>query len=219
MRLTGLILDLDGTSAESHPMAIELIGGAIARYAERDLTPEEVMGLFGPNEKGIFRAAVGEERWEQAWETYLDDYTNRHDLCPAPFPGMTELLVRLHDCGCRLGLVTGKTAATAGISLGYFGISDLFSGVEGGSMEGLVKAEAIGSLLTEWGLDASAVAYVGDTPGDVRESRRAGVPAVAAAWSTFTDRAVLEAEEPDAIFDSVGEFAAWVVDRCCGGSH
>jgi len=214
--LSGVILDLDGTIAESHPMAIQLIGGAIARYAERDLTPEEVVGLFGPNEKGIFRIAVGEERWKQAWETYLDDYTNRHDLCPVPFSGMRELLERLHDCGCRLGLVTGKTATTAGISLDYFGISDLFSGVRGGSMEGVVKAEAIDSLLTEWGLDASAVAYVGDTPGDVRESRRAGVPAVAAAWSDFADREGLEAEGPDAIFDSVEEFAAWAEDQCCG---
>ena len=40
MSLSGVILDLDGTIAESHPMAIQLIGGAIARYAERDLTPE-----------------------------------------------------------------------------------------------------------------------------------------------------------------------------------
>ena len=215
MSISGVIFDLDGTIAESHPMAIQLIGGAIAAYAERDLTPQEVMALFGPNEKGIFRAALGEERWELAWDQYLDDYTNRHDLCPAPFPAMKELLERLHACGCRLGLVTGKTVTTAGISLDYFGITDLFSGVAGGSMEGVVKAEAIDSLLAAWDLEPSQVAYVGDTVGDVTESRRAGVEAVAAAWSSFADRAGLEAAEPDALFDSVDEFAAWVEGRCC----
>ena len=216
MSLSGVIFDLDGTIAESHPMAIELIGGAIAEYSDRDLSPEEVTSLFGPNEQGIFRTAVGEERWEQAWEQYLDDYINLHDLCPEPFPGIKDLLEGLHACGCRLGLVTGKTATTAGISLDYFGISNLFSGVEGGSMDGVVKAGAIESLLRAWDLDESDVVYVGDTVGDVTESRRAGVEAVAAAWSGFADRAGLEAEKPDVLFDDVASFAAWVVDRCCG---
>jgi phosphoglycolate phosphatase/pyrophosphatase PpaX len=217
MNLAGVILDLDGTIAESHPMAIQLIGNAIARYGSRDLTPEEVVALFGPNEQGIFRAAVGDEHWEAAWELYLADYSARHDLCPEPFPGIRELLRRLHDCGCRIGLVTGKTVTTAGISLEVFGIDHLFSGVEGGSMDGVVKAEAIDRLRKAWGLDATEVAYVGDTPLDVRESKRAGVTAVAAAWSAFTDRSVLEAEAPDAIFESVDEFAEWMVEQACTG--
>jgi phosphoglycolate phosphatase/pyrophosphatase PpaX len=215
--LAGVILDLDGTIAESHPMAIQLIGNAIAEYGGRDLTPEEVVALFGPNEQGIFRAAVGEEHWEAAWEMYLGDYSARHDLCPEPFPGIKELLQRLHDCGSRLGLVSGKTEATVGISLEVFGIDHLFSGVEGGSMDGVVKAEAIDRLLKAWNLDATEVAYVGDTALDVRESKRAGVTAVAAAWSAFTDRSVLEAEAPDAVFESVDEFAEWMVEQACTG--
>lgn len=215
MSLSGVILDLDGTIAESHPMAIQLIGNAIAEHGGRDLTPEEVVALFGPNEQGIFRAAVGDEHWEAAWEQYLADYSARHDLCPEPFPGIRELLRRLHDCGSLLGLVTGKTEATAGISLEVFGIGDLFSGVEGGSMDGVVKAEAIDRLLDAWNLDATEVAYVGDTALDVRESKRAGVTAVAAAWSAFTERSVLEAEGPDALFESVDEFAEWMVEQAC----
>lgn len=214
MSLAGVILDLDGTIAESHPMAIQLIGKAIAEHGGRDLSPAEVVGLFGPNEQGIFRAAVGDQ-WEQAWEMYVADYVTFHDLCPSPFPGMSELLERLHACGCKLGLVTGKTTTTAGISLDVFGVSDLFSGVEGGAFEGVVKAEAIQRIMDAWGLEASEVAYVGDTPGDVRESLRAGVMAVAAAWSDFSDRGLLVAEKPDAIFDDVGEFAAWVEGRAC----
>jgi phosphoglycolate phosphatase/pyrophosphatase PpaX len=215
MSLSGVILDLDGTIAESHPMAIQLIGTAIAEHGGRDLAPEEVVALFGPNEQGIFRAALGDEHWEAAWERYLADYSARHDLCPEPFPGIKELLQRLHDCGSRLGLVSGKTEATVGISLEVFGIDHLFSGVEGGSMDGVVKAEAIDRLLEAWNLDATEVAYVGDTPLDVRESKRAGVTAVAAAWSAYTDRSVLEAEAPDAIFESVDDFAEWMVEQAC----
>lgn len=216
MSLSGVIFDLDGTIAESFPMAVELIGGAIAKHGGRELAPEEVIALFGPNERGIFRAAVGEEHWEEAWEMYLADYSSRHDLCPMPFPGIKDLIERLHSCGCRLGLVTGKTETTAGISLDVFGIAPLFSGVEGGSMDGVVKTEAIGRLLSSWQLPADAVAYIGDTAMDIRESKRAGVVAIGAAWSNFADASVLAAESPEAVFDSVEEFAGWVVDEACG---
>ena len=215
VRLSGVIFDLDGTLAESHPMAIQLIGGAISRYAGRDLTPEEVMALFGPNERGIIRAAVGDEHWEEAWETYLADYSARHDLCPAPFSGVHDVLTRLDDCGARLGLVTGKTETTAGISLQVFGIDDLFSGIEGGAMEGIVKAEGIDRIRSAWELPVDEIAYVGDTVMDVREARRAGVMAVAAAWSAFTDAELLASEEPDELFTTVDAFAAWVEPRAC----
>jgi hypothetical protein len=117
------------------------------------LTAEEVVGLFGPNEQGILRAALGEAAWESAWERYLSAYQERHDLCPVPFPGMKPLVERLHGCGCRLGLVTGKTATTATISLDVFGLSPFFSGIGGGAMKGIVKAERITALLKQWSVE------------------------------------------------------------------
>jgi phosphoglycolate phosphatase-like HAD superfamily hydrolase len=59
------------------------------------------------------------------------------------------------------------------------------------------------------------VAYVGDTTLDIRESRKAGVIAVGAAWSGFADRAGLAGEEPDALFDAVDDFARWLEPRAC----
>lgn len=216
MSLSGVIFDLDGTIAESHPMAIELFGSAIADHGGKDLSPEEVVALFGPNEQGILRAAVGDEHWEEAWEAYLDGYRSRHhELCPEPFPGMTNLLDRLHECGCRLGLVTGKTKTTGTISIEFFGLDRLFSGIEGGAMDGVVKAEAIDRLRASWDLPPETVAYVGDTTLDIRESRKAGVIAVGAAWSGFADRAGLAGEEPDALFDAVDDFARWLEPRAC----
>ena len=146
MKLTGVIFDLDGTIAESHPMAFQLIGGAIADHGGGSLTPEEVMALFGPNEQGIFQRALG-DRWEPAWAQYVEDYERHHDICPEPFPGVRALLERLRACGTRLGLVTGKTETTVRISLEVFGITELFDGVHGGSVNGSVKEAAIADLL------------------------------------------------------------------------
>jgi phosphoglycolate phosphatase-like HAD superfamily hydrolase len=130
---------------------------------------------------------------------------------------MVELLHDLHRSGCKIGLVTGKTVTTAEISLRVFGIADLFSGVEGGSLRGVVKAECIGSLAAAWGLDPDRVAYVGDTAMDVAEARKAGVTAVSAAWSDFADREALVGAGPDAVFDDVPSFARWLRAQGCSG--
>lgn len=214
-RFSAVIFDLDGTLCESYPMAIELLGGVIADHGGGDLSSDEVVALFGPSEQGILRVALGDPAWEPAWEQYLDDYRDRHDLCPTPFPGVTALVERLHGCGCRLGLVTGKTATTAAISLDVFGLTSYFTGIGGGATEGIVKADRIAGLLAEWGIAPEQAVYVGDTPSDVGEARRAGVTAVSVAWSGFSDRSLLEARSPDALFDAVDDFAAWIEPLVC----
>jgi phosphoglycolate phosphatase-like HAD superfamily hydrolase len=210
------VFDLDGTIAETHPMAMVLIGGTIAAHGGPELTDEGVMELFGPTEKGIFRKVLG-SGWEAAWETYLTDYPRLHSMCPEPFPGITGLLHRLHECGIRLGLVTGKSATTARISLETFGIADLFSSVEGGGLDGVVKARRLRSLSEAWDMQTDEMAYIGDTAQDVRESLAAGVTALSAAWSSFADHGVLAAEGPEVVFDTVADFSDWVLERACPG--
>jgi len=214
--LRGIVFDLDGTIAETFPMAIDLVGRTIERHGGGTLTAEEVIAYFGPTEQGILRAALG-EGWEAAWEDYLAAYVPAHRMCPRPFPGMTEAIREAHARGCRIGLVTGKTATTGALSLEVFGIADLFDGVEGGAMDEIVKAERIATLLGAWHLRPDAAAYVGDVPGDVREARTAGVAAVAAAWSAFADRDALAAEQPDLLFDDVASFAEWLDGAACPG--
>jgi phosphoglycolate phosphatase/pyrophosphatase PpaX len=215
VHLLGAVFDLDGTIAETFPMAIELIGDTIAAHGGPRLSAEEIVARFGPNEQGILRDALG-SGWEAAWECYLADYVARHDLCPDPFPGMAELIRDLHGCGCRIGLVTGKTATTATISLEQYGLARFFDGVEGGSRDGIVKDRCIGRLAAAWGLDPARMAYVGDTAPDVTNAHQAGVLAVAAGWSEFADRAALDAAGADARFDDVAGFAAWVRRAACG---
>ena len=207
--LSGVIFDLDGTLAETHPMAIELIGGTIAAHGGPVLTAAEVIALFGPNEQGVLRSVLGED-WERAWQGYLDRYVEMHRLCPQPFPGIAGVLGSLQDRGCQIGLVTGKTATTGRLSLEVLGIAAFFRSVEGGSIDGLIKSDRIRHVVVEWGLDPGAVAYVGDTPLDVREARTAGVVAVSAAWSDFADPGALAGAAPDALFERVADLAAWL---------
>lgn len=212
MPLRGVIFDLDGTLAETHGMAIDLIAEAIVEGGGPELSPSEVMAYFGRNEQGIFESAVG-DGWETSWNYYVDAYVDRHQDCSEPFAGLFELLSDLDSAGCLLGVITAKTGRTGRLSLEVLGIDGFFPEVHGGAREGVTKRRDLAHLVHSWEVDVSEVVYVGDSVSDVEEARAARVMAVAAAWSSYADREALVAAEPDALFDVVGDFADWVRSR------
>ena len=55
------------------------------------------------------------------------------------------------------------------------------------------------------GADPAETAYVGDSPFDIRAAKAAGMYAVGVTWGRIHDRALLEAEAPDALVDSPEE--------------
>lgn len=211
MSVKGVIFDLDGTLAETHGMAIDLIGKAIVAGGGPRLGSEEIMAHFGRNEQGIFQEAVG-PGWEQAWDFYVGAYVERHQECAEPFPGIVEMLASLETAGCALGLITAKTALTGRLSLEVLGVERYFPDVRGGAADGVVKRQDIADLLDKWSIAGTETVYVGDSVSDIEEARAAGVIAAAACWSTFADRRALVAAGPDLTFDTVSELAAWTKD-------
>jgi pyrophosphatase PpaX len=120
---------------------------------------------------------------------------------------MEDVLVRLHEEGRRLGVVTAKRRATAELAFARVPISHLFETVVGGDETEKHKPDPEPLLLAaeRMGIDPATAAYVGDSPFDMRAAKAAGMHAVAVTWGRIHDRALLEREEPDAIADSAEE--------------
>ena len=109
-------------------------------------------------------------------------------------------------------MVTGKGKHSTAISLKKFRLEGLFEQIETGSPIGPVKVEGINAVLQQWkDLDKTSVVYVGDSPGDINASRKAGIPVVAAAWAETAEPEKLRALNPDHIFYSIDEFNDWLM--------
>lgn len=207
--LQALIFDLDGTLCDTIPVCIAAFQTAFATHAGREFSDAEIRALFGPDEEGMIRRVVP-DHWQACLDDYLAAYDRKHDACPAPFSGMLPLLSGLSERGVPLAIVTGKGRGSAEISLRRLALSGYFDVVETGSARGAVKPERIRAVLARWGMLAGTVAYVGDSPFDMRDARATGVRGLAAGWAASTDVEALRAETPDVLFSSVGEFTAWI---------
>jgi phosphoglycolate phosphatase/pyrophosphatase PpaX len=210
--LQGVIFDLDGTLADTLDLCIEAFQYAITAHTGNQLSPDEIVALWGPTEEGVLRTAVGSD-WEDSVETFLSEYERLHVSVPEPFPGIRPVLEHLRAVGVPTAVVTGKGPQSTRISLEVLGIDEAFDAVEAGSIDGAIKAQKITYILGRWGVPPATVVYVGDHPNDAIEAHKAGTIAVAAAWSDHTDVEALRRSGPDEYFDSSLEFASWLTSR------
>lgn len=212
-KIKGVIFDLDGTIGNTLPLCIEAFRQSIEPLALKRLSDADIIATFGPSEEGTIQTLVP-DHYEQGIVNYLQFYESLHDLCPSPFPGITELLDLLKEKGVRVAMVTGKGKHSTVISLKRFGLEGYFEQIETGSPEGPVKAAGIAAVLRRWkDLDKASVVYVGDAPSDITASRKAGVAVVAAAWAETAEPEILAAMQPDQLFDSITAFGDWVRGR------
>jgi pyrophosphatase PpaX len=181
MMVAGAIFDLDGTLADTFAICFAAFRNALAHVSGPSLTGAEIQARFGPSEDGMFQRVVP-ARWEEAFSAYLTEYERHLPRC-AVFPGMAETLAWLRKREVPVALVTGKSRATAAMSLKAFGLEDVFDVIETGSPTGVVKTAAIRRVVSRWRVPAQQVIYVGDAVSDVQAAQEAGVLAVAAAWA------------------------------------
>lgn len=84
-------------------------------------------------------------------------------------------------------MVTGRGNVTCQYLLDRFRVHPFFEVMECGAGEGSRKPEAMVLVTKTFALQTHEVLYVGDSPGDIQEIRKAGVAVVGAAWAATVD--------------------------------
>lgn len=117
------------------------------------------------------------------------------------------------DGAVCLAVATGNIRAAAQIKLDRAGLGQRFAvgGFGCDSAErALLVARAIERARAHLGVDydRDEIVVVGDTPRDVHAARACGVRVLAVATGSAS-RAELEAEQPDAVFDTLAELPRW----------
>jgi pyrophosphatase PpaX len=206
VRFPVILFDLDGTVVDSGAIIL-----ASMRHATREVLGEEfgddelLQAVGGPGLEAQM-AVFAPERVDELVSVYRAHNEPLHDELEACI-GMEDVLVRLHDEGRRLGVVTAKRRSTVELAFARVPIAHLFETVVGGDETEKHKPDPAPLLLAAARMSADPVqtAYVGDSPFDIRAAKAAGMHAVAVTWGRIHDRAKLEREEPDAIVDTAEE--------------
>lgn len=212
-QIKAVIFDLDGTLANTLPLCIQAFRQSVEPLINRTVSDEEIIATFGPSEEGTIMA-LAPDHYEKGVSDYLHFYQMLHEMCPAPFDGIKNLLETLTSKKVRIAMVTGKGKHSTDISLRQFGLGRFFEIIETGVPGGPKKAEGL-QVITGFFKDTKKeeMIYVGDAPSDIIASRKAGIPVIAAAWAQTAAPEQLKKLEPDGLFFKVSDFADWLYSR------
>jgi len=206
LRFPVVLFDLDGTVVDSGSIILASMRHATREVLGRDFGDAELMQAVGGPGLEAQMEVFAPERVDDLVRVYRAHNEPLHDELEA-CAGMEEVLLRLHEQGHRLGVVTAKRRSTVELAFARVPIAHLFETVVGGDETQKHKPDPEPLLLAAERMNArpDETAYVGDSPFDIRAAKAAGMHAIAVTWGRIHDRERLEREEPDAIVDTAEE--------------
>lgn len=176
-----VLFDFDGTvfdSAEGITKSVQYALEKMGIEADRN----DLMCFAGPplDEMFALRYNMSPEQAHKAVEFYRERYTPVGWEECTPFPGMHELMEKLHAKGIKLAVATSKPRHFAQKILEKYDMQDNFDLVCGSELDGTrgQKWEVIEYALSQFGISPDEAIMVGDRKYDVIGAKKCGVECI-----------------------------------------
>jgi phosphoglycolate phosphatase len=194
------IFDLDGTLADTIWDIAEACNRALTGMGFEARPPRKIQSYFGKGiAKVLERCLPEEDRSEEIAQRLAERmhrYYAEHLLDKTVlFPGIGETVTQLRALGVPLYVVTNKPHEQAvPIIHGLFG-KNAFVKISGIGPDVPRKPDPKETLrcVHESGFQPEKVVMIGDSPGDMRTAKNAGIVAAGVAWGYFPPEVLMDA--------------------------
>ena len=202
-----VIFDLDGTLLNTIADLTAAGNWVCRQNGWPEHTQEEFRWMVGHGIPNLVKRFVPlEEHSPLVLEKALaqfSQYYGEHDLDETrPYPGISELLIRLKAAGPQLAVYSNKSDEFSRSIVQHF-FPDLFGLIRGKLPDVPVKPdpEGLRRILAELDAAPESTLFVGDSDVDMKTARNGGLTACGVTWG-FRTREELEAEHPAYLADT-----------------
>jgi HAD superfamily hydrolase (TIGR01509 family) len=182
-----LLLDLDGTIADTLPHVFEAYRHAVAPWCDRLPTDAEIEATFGPSERDCIAIMVPGAGLDEAVDRFHEYHERYHGRAVKIVEGIAKVIDHARGLGWRIGVFTGKGRRSAEFSLIELGVWDRIEHLVSGSDVTRPKPdpEGVYQASEKLGVPVSRILLAGDSPADVQAGRAAGAKTAAVLWAAF----------------------------------
>jgi HAD superfamily hydrolase (TIGR01509 family) len=182
-----LLLDRDGTIADTLPLIFDAYRHAVAPWVERPPTDAEVEATFGPAERECIARMVPSADLDQAEERFHTYYEAHHSQGVTIVDGIVDVINHARRLGWRIGVFTGKGRRSAKFTLTELGLWNLIEYLVSSDDVERPKPdpEGVFNVSKALGVPVDRILLAGDSPADVRAGRSAGCSTAAVLWAAF----------------------------------
>lgn len=200
-----LILDYDGTLADSGQWFADNLNRFAARHGFRSVAPGEIETLRGMPTREVIRHLKVRPWRLPAIARDMRRAVAEPGGTPLLFPGVPDFLARVKAAGITIAVVSSNTELNIRVGLGEANAARIDAFDCGASLFG--KAGKLRRLARRFGVPGGEVLCVGDDSRDVDAARKAGLQVAAVSWGYANEQA-LRTASPDYVVHSIGELSA-----------
>ena len=189
MRYKLAIFDLDGTLLDTIDDLKEAVNHAMALRGFPTFTRDEVMAMVGHGARNLMRQALpvghkDDDTVEAAYNDFKAYYITHIDTYTKPFPGIQDLLAKLHQKGVLLAVASNKFQEGTEHLIKEFFPEIPFVAVLGGRPDFPLKPdpEIVDEVLRKANVDKADAVMVGDSDTDMETAANGGIRGVAVGW-------------------------------------
>jgi HAD superfamily hydrolase (TIGR01509 family) len=208
-RPRALLLDLDGTIADTLPHVFEAYRHAVAPWVKRAPSDAEIEATFGPSERECLAVMAPAAALDEAVERFHSYHELHHGNAVTVVAGIVEVIDLARSLGWRIGVFTGKGRRAAVFSLTELGVWDRIEHLVSGTdvVRPKPDPEGVFTAATALGVRVDHILLAGDSPADVEAGRAAGCRTAAVLWAAFRPER-LRAAGADFVCERVEDLAA-----------
>jgi phosphoglycolate phosphatase len=209
----GLICDLDMTLVDSRVDIAAGLAHMITKLTGKTHTTEDLLpwierGLAKTSAKFMPGLELRSKEFLKVAAIYQEHYKIHCADNSTVYPGVVETLTAIKAKGIRMAVATNKWGAMGAHVLKMHGLRDFFDHVQGTRVhDGKPEPTIILAACEAIGVSPGETVVIGDKTTDVLAGKAAGCETGAVTYGVH-DRATLETESPDFIFDRFDELAA-----------
>lgn len=182
-----ILFDLDGTILDTNDLIIESFIQSLQHVVPAPFGREHIIPSMGQPLAAQIQLFTGLEEVSHLIAAYREINLLLHDDYVKPFPGVQEVLARLHAHGIQIGIVTTKMRLTTERGLRYAGLYDYIMPRGIVTLDDVMNPkphpEPVRMAVEALGADPAATLMVGDSVVDIEAAEAAGVASVGVAWS------------------------------------
>ena len=182
-----LLLDLDGTIADTLPHVFEAYRHAVSPWVDRPPADAEIEATFGPSERECIALMAPGAHLDLAVARFHSYHEEHHGRSVQIVAGIGAVIDEARRLGWRVGVFTGKGRRAAVFSLVELGLWDRVEYLVSGSDVTRPKPDPEGVFLASaaLGVPVDRILLAGDSPADVEAGKRAGARTAAVLWAAF----------------------------------
>lgn len=213
--LRALLFDADGTLIDTYDMILRSMRYTVQKYLHLDLTNDELMKGVGTPlfDQFLIFCHGNKEKANELSKVYRAHMEKSHDKLIATFTDSASALAMLHAKNYRMAVVTSKPHELAKRGLTLTHLTSFFEFIIAADDYPKHKPHP-GPILygcERLHIAPKHVAYIGDSPYDIKAGNAAGTYTIAALWGMFS-RDTLSREHPDFFAKSLTEIAEKLPD-------